>query len=582
MRLFRLVPILFVLLSLAPARARDLLPSDTTTETVSSATPSAQNISSGQGKGVTSSSPSSPLYSTGRTLNTVRPFSGSPGWTQKETDTSSDFYPPFGANLFQGNFAGTYYEGVNPEYVIMPGDRIQVRIWGAQTYSDTLMVDQQGVIFLPDAGPWHVGGVKNRELQARARQFLSTIYRSNVEIYVNLLTGQPVAVYVSGFVARPGRYSGGMTDPVLYYLDRAGGIIPDRGSYRDITLYRRGKAVEKIDLYTFILKGAFSGSTVRDGDVIVVGARGGSVVAGGLIPQYARYEYLGRDFSGADLTALAAPLPAVSHVGVTGTRKAQPFNIYLPLKDFAAFRLTSEDRVEFLADTPGDHIMVAVTGAIYGPTRHPLKRGATLRSFLAYIPVDAKLSNLDGIYIKRKSVADQQRKAIMDSLRRLQSSLLTARSSTAESTAIRVQEAQLVQNFVNQVADVKPDGVVVTTRDGVVADIVLEDGDEIIIPQRSDVVQISGEVIAPKAIVHIRQAKVARYVQEAGGFTDRADKSRILIFRPNGEIADDSKINPGDMVMVMPKYDNKKFPLVKDIMQVIYQVAVSAGVLVGI
>jgi protein involved in polysaccharide export with SLBB domain len=551
-------------------------------ETIPADTATPLNLPSGQGIKPNPSGVPEQFYSTGQTQNSTRSFSGSPSWTQKMADPSLDFYPPFGANLFQGNFAGTYYEGVNPDYVITPGDRIQVRIWGAQNYTDTLMVDQQGNIFLPEAGPFTVAGLQNRDLASRARQFLSSTYKSNVEIYINLLTAQPVAVYVSGFVTHPGRYAGGMNDSVLYFLDKAGGIIPDRGSYRDIIVSRGDKVIARVDLYNFILQGSLGLDKLHNGDVIVVGPRGGSVIAGGLIPQFARYEYKKQSFNGAELTAIASPLPAVSHVGVSGTRNAEPFRIYLTLKDFASFHLTNEDMVEFLADTPGEDIMVAVTGAIYGPTRHTLKRGATLRSLLAYIPVDAKLSNLDGIYLKRRSVAEQQRKAIMDSLRRLQNSLLTASSATQEAAAIRVQEAQLVQNFVQQVADVKPDGVVVITRSGEVADIVLEDGDEIVIPQLSDIVQINGEVIAPKAVTHIKDADVERYIREAGGFTDRADKERILIMKPNGEIAQNQAIYAGDMLLVMPQYDSKTFPVFKDIMQIIYQVAISAGVFLAL
>ena len=36
---------------------------------------------------------------------------------------------PFGANLFRGNFASTYGSGMNDDYVILPGDRITVRVW---------------------------------------------------------------------------------------------------------------------------------------------------------------------------------------------------------------------------------------------------------------------------------------------------------------------------------------------------------------------------------------------------------------------------------------------------------------------
>lgn len=546
--------------------------------------PSGQNTYA-PGQGMYVSDQGLPPYMQGNPQNyNNRQFVGMPAWAQERAHSYAAFYPPFGASLFKGHFASTYYDGVNSDYVIMPGDRILVHVWGAHNYNDILMVDQQGNIFLPEVGPVKASGMKNGNLQGNMRQHLASIFKSNVEIYVNLLTSQPVAVYVTGFVQNPGRYAGGVNDSLLYYLDRAGGIIAERGSYRDITVKRGGKTIAVVDLYQFILNGQMPGTAMRNGDVIVVGEKGDSVIADGLIPQHAVYESKGGKFIGRDLIRFASPLPAASHVSVTGTRNSEPFHIYTSLKDFDNFTLSKGDKVEFLADRPGDNILISVSGSTTGPTRYPVTRHASLRDVLAYIPVDTRLSNLEGVYIKRRSVAEQQRKAIQDSLQRMENALLTASSATQEGAAIRVQEAQLLQNFAARVSELEPNGVVVVTRGGVSSDILLEDGDEIVIPQRSDVIQISGEVVLPKAIAYTGQHDLEKYVLEAGGFTDRADKKNILVLHPNGEVAQavDTNITPGDMLIVMPQYDSKKFSMFKDIFQVIYQVAIATGIFVAL
>jgi protein involved in polysaccharide export with SLBB domain len=168
-------------------------------------------------------------------------------------------------------------------------------------------------------------------------------------------------------------------------------------------------------------------------------------------------------------------------------------------------------------------------------------------------------------------------------LRRLEKSVLTATSANEESAQIRVQEAQLVRSFAVRAAEVEPEGIVVVTRQGVVADILLEDGDEVVIPQRSDVVQINGEVAAPKSVVYAAGHNVSDYVDDAGGFTDRADRSNILVVHPNGEIAKAGKtsVQAGDVLLVMPTYDGKGFSIFKDIIQVLYQVAIAARVVLA-
>ena len=42
----------------------------------------------------------------------------------------SEALQPFGANLFMGNFLRTREDGLNPEYVILPGDHVNVNAWG--------------------------------------------------------------------------------------------------------------------------------------------------------------------------------------------------------------------------------------------------------------------------------------------------------------------------------------------------------------------------------------------------------------------------------------------------------------------
>jgi protein involved in polysaccharide export with SLBB domain len=509
---------------------------------------------------------------------------GAPAWQQQIYAPRPDRYPPFGAHLFQGRFAGTYYDGLNSSYVIMPGDRILVRTWGALAYDDTLMVDPQGNIFLPEVGPLTVAGLSQSALQGAIKSHVASVFYSNVEVYAALLSAQPVGVYVTGFVSAPGRYAGGADDSPLYYLDKAGGIIPERGSYRDLSVLRKNKLLARIDLYPFLLSGKLPSLRLQNGDVIVVGPRKDSVTASGLIPQFAAYESEDPGMKGAELLRYAAPHPQASHASVTGARNTVPFHVYLALDKLADFALENGDAVEFLADTPGDAVLVSATGAIVGASRYPVRRATTLRQLLAWVPVDTRTVNLSGIYVKRRSVVEQQRKAIQDSLYRLETAVLTTPSVTAEVSAIRVQEAQLVQNFVQRVANLTPDGVVVVTRHGQVADILLEEGDEVVVPQRSDVVQITGEVVVPKSVVYDAQMDLAAYVAAAGGFSARADEGRILLARQNGEIlqASDGDIQPGDLLMVMPYYDPKKLQIFKDIMEVLYQIAVATKVVVDL
>ena len=74
------------------------------------------------------------------------------------------------------------------------------------------------------------------------------------------------------------------------------------------------------------------------------------------------------------------------------------------------------------------------------------------------------------------------------------------------------------------------------------------------------------------------------YLSGAGGLSDRADTDNILIVGLNGEVAHakGQSIEPGDRILVMPKFDSKNLQLVKDVTQVLYQMAVAVKVAVGL
>jgi protein involved in polysaccharide export with SLBB domain len=509
-----------------------------------------------------------------------------PAWAQGAFNPiTSTALAPFAANLFSGRFAGTYTESLNNEYVITPGDRIVLRIWGARSFDDVLVVDQQGNIFIPEVGPVKVGGMQHGNLLSSVKSAIQKVYTDNVESYVNLQTSQPVGIFVTGFVNFPGRYAGGATDSILTFIDRAGGINAERGSYRQIEVKRNNRVIATFDLYNFALSGVLPPLRLRDGDVILVKNRGLTVAAYGMLREQANYEFSGSSSaSGKQLIAMATPLPQASHVSVIGVRNRTPFNIYLSLEEFSSFQLQNGDVVEFVSDRRGDSIMVSVSGAISGASRYPIKRSLKLRDLLAQVKVDPNLAATDSIYIRRLSVARDQQAILRDSLNRLEQSALTATSSTPEEATLRVQEAKLIQDFVKRAQKLEADGVLVVSRDGIVNDVWLEDGDQIIIPQKSNIVQVTGEVTMPKAVTYEPNLSIDDYLASAGGVTPRANEKQILLVKRNGQVmlAKNSNVMPGDRLLVLPKVENKNLLLAKDLMQIIYQIAVATKIALDI
>jgi len=491
---------------------------------------------------------------------------------------------PFGANLFDGGFSNDREDGVNPGYIIQPGDQIAVRVWGAIEFNESLGVDARGNIFIPKVGPVMVGGVANRNLNQRVTQSVRSVFTDNVRVYTSLNGSQPVAVFVTGYVPQPGRFSGIPSNSALHFIDRAGGIDETRGSYRDITVTRDGKQLASIDLYDFLLEGIMPTPQFQDGDTIVVGVKNSAVVVTGDVANSAIFELSEASTRGRQLMSQSLIEPGVSYAAVSGIRDAKPFSVYLPLVEFEDFELRDGDSVKFSIDQHDTIIVVEVEGSHLGPSRFAVPRDTRLQEVLDYIEVDPLLADFSALSLRRQSVAARQKQSLDESLRRLESRYLTASSQTDAEARIRAQEAQLVTQFVERARQVVPSGRLVVASSGSVADILLQQGDTISIPRRSDSVLLSGEVFVTQAMLHREGLRARDYIELAGGFSDQAFTGRLVVMHPNGEVTTSKNpvVRAGDEIIVMPKVPTKNLQLASILADILYKVAIATSVALGI
>lgn len=494
--------------------------------------------------------------------------------------TAADRPQAFGASLFTGSPAPSS-SAANANYRIQPGDQIAIQAWGGATAQMVSTVDPDGNIFLPQAGVLHVGGVREGDLQEAVQRQASKTFTSNVSIYAVLLTTHKVGVFVTGFVVHPGRYTGEAPDSALDYLVRAGGVDPSRGSYRTVTIRRNDQAVAKIDLYQFLITGELPPINLQEGDTVVVGAQGSMIAVDGAVRNNYLFEVAPGPDAGKDIVMLARPLPAVTHVILRGTRNSQPYSAYLTLDDFTRTQLFDQDQITFVTDAPPRTVRVRIQGSRIGPSVFVVPDTTTLSELLPQIKVEPALADVASVYVLRKTVAEQQARVIGEARDRLERSLFLANSATTGVSQIRASEAQLISNYIQRSRSIQPEGrLVVSDGRGTVADLRLEDDDVIVIPKKTQLVLVSGEVLAPQSVLYQPGLRVDGYVDSVGGYSERGRRGHYLIKRANGAIIvdKDAKIEPGDELVILPYIDPKSFQLVSDVMSLVYQVAVSANV----
>lgn len=501
--------------------------------------------------------------------------------------------PVFGHWLFRGEFARESFNGFNPDYRVAIGDKLQVQLWGGVEFDQSLLVDHQGNIFLPKVGPVKVAGVRNEQLNDTLLGAITSVYQKNVSVYATLDVSQPVKIFVTGFVNQPGLYAGQSGDSILYFLDKAGGISPERGSYLDVALKRGGKTLRHFNLYQFLLNGTLQPTQLRDGDTLVVAPLRYQTTVRGKVANANKFEMTTPHVTLAELLQLASPDADATHIRVSRNQGEDIRMDNYPLSDAATLArvmVSSSDTVEVIADKRYASIAVRIEGEHDSEQEVVLRYGARLGDVLKGLKL-TRDADIKAIQLYRDSVKVRQKEMLGSSLKAFEASILTARSASDGEASLRKSEADLLMQWVARAKEIQPSGQVVLANAPNLEEVRLEPGDIIRIPRQTNLVMVHGDVMFPNAILADQKRTVADYINLAGGFTQKASNSRILLLHRDGTFSQiekgdlndsDIRVTPGDEIFVLPQVETKSLQITKDFTSVLYQIAVSAGVLVAL
>lgn len=510
--------------------------------------------------------------------------------SNQEISKQSPKITAFGSHLFSGNFTQSTQHIYNPDYKIAVADVISLKIWGAVSYESNLVVDSQGNIFVPQVGAIKVLGVKNSELLSVIQASVSKIYKDNVYVYADMNAYQNVSVFVTGSVNSPGLYKGLSSDSVVQYIDKAGGINLDYGSFRYIQILRDNKILANIDLYDFLLKGKLSLLAFRTGDVILVSSLKSYVSASGDVQKPFRFELKDEALSLQDLAILAGAKPIVTNAIVKSYANNHIVDIKsYSKKDFASVMLKSADEVEFRPDYNANDVNIRIEGEHSGAHFMVVRKGSTLDEVVSRIVTNAQ-SDITSVQVFRKSVALTQKQLIDAQLKELETLALTAPSVNSEGAAIRANQAKTILDFIQRAKQVQPKGQIIIDSVKAYKSVVLEEGDTIVVPSKNNLVVVQGEVSLPGSFVYMPSKKLDYYINLAGDYSDRADTSKVLVINSNGKatkynqgfLSFAPEVKAGDSILVLPKVDSQGLQITSMLVNILYQVAIATNVVLNI
>ena len=402
-------------------------------------------------------------------------------------------------------------------------------------------------------------------------------------------------VEVRGAVFRPGMYNlGEQVNSVRTLVEHAEGMTED--AFTNRAVMHRMKKDRTLEVIAVDIAGIMDGKVadipLKENDVLFIPTRQEKIVERTLtirgevqypgVYQYADNETL-EDFvlQAGGLTDKASTINVMVSRRVMDAKALRPDSVIaktytLSLKDgfvidgTPGFKLMPFDEV-MIRQSPAyiEQQNVSVTGEVMFAGLYTLdRRNARLSELFKKAGGATDQAYLKGARIIRK--ANEQEKQRMEAVLKMQreemqKNLLQLAASSNNSSALTQSSKDVEQTNIEKfnVPSEYPVGIDLPealANPGSDADIILREGDRLVIPQYNGTVKINGAVMFANTVAYEKGKKASYYIDQAGGFASDALKSKAYIIYMNGKVAKLShgaKVQPGSEIVIPAKLKRK-------------------------
>lgn len=474
------------------------------------------------------------------------------------------------------------------EYVLGPGDLVNIGIWGATPLSYTLSITPEGTAVIPTYGILRLGEMTLAKAKAYARKKLSEQFKK-AEITLTLVYPRDFYVVVAGQVKTPARYRATSFDRVDRVFTLANLPVnandttsPPHFSLRRIKLIHSNGMTQKVDLLKFYQSGDVSDDPyLQQGDAIVVPEENftvGSISISGAVRMSGTYEYVAGDRI-KDLLEISQGLNSLADS--TG---AEVFlwnghgytERTVDLRDSSALNmpLPVNSRVVIPIDrNKVNNYYVWVNGEVRVPGIYPILPDSTkLSDVIKMAGGFTRWASLEGAVVYRTNQPDAFYPA-----RPSEPSWFVNRATGINAEALYYASSELGMRSGKEI--VSTDFVKLFADKDEKYDCTLRSGDSIFIPQSQRAIYVFGQVKYPGYVDYRGGWVYSDYISAAGGYTEGAEEENVRILKHGtyqwykpGE----TNLDPGDLVFV-PRVSIKpelySWNLFKDIIGTIGSVA---------
>ena len=390
---------------------------------------------------------------------------------------------------------------------------------------------------------------------------------SDVEVFSN-------RVEIKGAVYRPGKFElGGEIATVKQLVEHAGGLMED--AFLGRAQIVREKQDRSLELVAVPIKGIMEGTAadilLKRNDILIISnineieLKGDFTITGYVVNpgkyQFAEHttvEDLILLAGGLSEGASSAKVDVARRINIPSSTAASDTlaNVFsMSIKDgliedgSAGFELEPYDVVSVRrSPTYIEQRNVTITGEVTFPGQYTLSSTNERVSDLVKRAGGATPNgNVHGAMLKRK--INQYERNVRNAMARIVTQSVSSRDSL-DVNKLKVTEIYTVGLELDKALE----------HPGSDYDVVLRDGDELIIPEEASTVRIQGEVLYPNTVHFISGKPVRYYVRQAGGFSTRARRAKTYVIYMNGTVSvgAGAKLEPGCEIIVPARSDKDR------------------------
>ncbi|MCR4030904.1 MULTISPECIES: SLBB domain-containing protein [Flavobacterium] len=296
----------------------------------------------------------------------------------------------FGSELFDNptlNFEPDLKMATPMNYILGPGDEVQVTVYGVQEYNGNLSVSVEGKISIEYVGEIAVSGMTieaaTQKIKAAIARVYSTVRSGQSQVSISLGKIRTIKITVVGG-KQPGNYSISSLATVYNALHLAGGPGKN-GSYRNIELIRNNKVFKNIDIYRFLVKGDQSDNvSLKENDVIRIPAYTQRVTVEGEVKRPGIFEMKkGEKFS--DLLSFASGFNEFAYTASVNVvqKTGKEFKVHdVNESEYNAYQPQSGDVFKITRILNRFENRIKIEGAVFRPDYYSFTEGMRISDLI--------------------------------------------------------------------------------------------------------------------------------------------------------------------------------------------------------